>query len=169
MKVGTKAPEFSLEAYENGQIKRINSSDYLGKWTLLFFYPRDFTFVCPTELKSLASLADEFEAEDCKIIGASTDSAYSHKAWFEKELSDVKYPVLADTAHSLAREYGILIESDGTALRGAFLIDPEGILQYALVSGLNVGRNADELLRVLQALKTGGMCPANWKKGQKTL
>ena len=169
MKVGEKAPEFSLEAYAGGEIKTVSSSDYKGKWVLLFFYPRDFTFVCPTELKSLAALQKDFEAEGCQIVGASTDSAYSHKAWLEKDLPDVKYPVLADTGHKLARDYGILTESDGTALRGAFLIDPEGVLQYATIANLNVGRSSDELLRVLQAFKSGGLCPANWKKGDKNL
>ena len=169
MKVGEKAPEFSLDAYVGGEIKKLSSSDFSGKWILLFFYPRDFTFVCPTELKSLAQLQDKFDAEGCQIVGASTDSAFSHKAWFERDLPDVKYPVLADTGHSLANAYGILIESDGTALRGAFLIDQDGILQYATISNLNVGRNSDELLRILQAFKTGGLCPANWKKGEKTL
>lgn len=169
MKVGEKSPEFNLDAYVNGEIKKISSSDFSGKWVLLFFYPRDFTFVCPTELKSLAAMQGDFDAENCQIIGASTDSAYSHKAWFEKDLADVKYPVLADTGHSLARDFGILIESDGTALRGAFLIDPDGILQYATIANLNVGRSSEELLRVLQAFKTGGLCPVNWKKGEKTL
>ena len=169
MKVGEKAPEFNLEAYQGGQIKKLSSSDIKGKWALLFFYPRDFTFVCPTELTSLAQKQKEFDDEGCQIIAASTDSAFSHKVWFEKDLPEVKYPVLADTGHKLAREYGILNEEDGTALRGAFLIDPNGILQYATISNLNVGRNSDELLRILQAFKTGGMCPANWKKGDKTL
>lgn len=169
MKVGEKAPEFTLEAYSNGQITKVSSLDFAGKWMLLFFYPRDFTFVCPTELKSLASFHAAFQAEGCEIIGASTDSAFSHKAWLEKDLPEVKYPVLADTGHKLAREYNILIENDGTALRGAFLIDPNGILQYATIANLNVGRSAEELLRVLQAFKTGGFCPANWKKGDKTL
>ena len=169
MKVGEKAPAFNLDAYMDGQIMKLSSSDIGGKWTLLFFYPRDFTFVCPTELKSMAQRQKDFEAEGCQIVAVSTDSAYSHKAWFEKDLPDVKYPVLADTGHKLSREYGILSEEDGTSLRGAFLIDPDGILQYATISNLNVGRNSDELLRILQAFKTGGLCPANWKKGDKTL
>jgi alkyl hydroperoxide reductase subunit AhpC len=168
MKVGEKCAEFLLDAYHNGEIKKISSKEIFGKWTLLFFYPRDFTFVCPTELKSLAQNQDKFESENCQIIAVSTDSAYSHKAWFERDLKDVKYPVLADTAHTLSRQFGVLIESEGTALRGAFLIDPDGILQYSAISNLNVGRNIEDLLRVLEALKTKGMCPANWKKGDKT-
>lgn len=169
MKVGEKAPEFSLEAYQSGEMKKVSSKDFSGKWVVLFFYPRDFTFVCPTELKAMARRAGEFEKENAAIIGASTDSAHSHKAWFERELPEVKYPVLADTGHQLARAYGILIEEDGTALRGTFIIDPNGILQYSVVSNLNVGRSVDETLRVLQALKSGGLCPVDWKKGEKTL
>jgi len=169
MKVGEKAPQFNLEAYSNGEIKKVSSNDFEGKWQVLFFYPRDFTFVCPTELKSLATHHTDFEKEGAQIIGVSTDSAHSHKAWFEKDLPEVKYPVLADTGHHLAQEYEILIESDGTALRGAFIIDPKGILQYAVVSNLNVGRSVSELLRVLKALKTGGLCPVEWKPGEKTL
>ena len=169
MKVGEKAPEFSLDAYWNGEIKKVGSRDFAGKWVVLFFYPRDFTFVCPTELKGMARMASEFEKENAVIVGASTDSAYSHKAWFERDMPEVKYPVLADTGHRLARECGILIEEDGTALRGTFIIDPDGVLQYSVVSGLNVGRSVNETLRVLQALKSGGLCPVDWKKGEKTL
>jgi alkyl hydroperoxide reductase subunit AhpC len=169
MKVGEKAPEFALEAYHNGEMKKVSSRDFAGKWVVLFFYPRDFTFVCPTELKGMARKAESFEKENAVIVGASTDSAWSHKAWFERDMPEVKYPVLADTGHQLARQYGILIEEDGTALRGTFIIDPNGILQYAVVSNLNVGRSVDETLRVLQALKSGGLCPVDWKKGEKTL
>ena len=169
MKVGEKAPEFELDAYWNGEMKKVSSRDFAGKWIVLFFYPRDFTFVCPTELKGMAARAEEFGRENAVIIGASTDSAYSHKAWFERDMPEVKYPVLADTGHQLARECGILVEKDGTALRGTFIIDPDGVLQYAVVSGLNVGRSVGETLRVLQALKSGGLCPVDWKKGDKTL
>ncbi len=169
MKVGEKAPSFSLEAYVAGESKKVSSSDFSGKWLVLFFYPRDFTFVCPTELSALAALQPQFENEGAQVIAASTDSYYSHKAWFERDLPTVKYPVLADTGHHLARECGVLIEGDGTALRGTFLIDPDGVLQYMVVSTINVGRSVHETLRVLQALKNGGLCPVEWKKGEKTL
>jgi peroxiredoxin (alkyl hydroperoxide reductase subunit C) len=169
MKVGEKAPGFNMEAYWNGEMKRIKSSDFAGKWIVLFFYPRDFTFVCPTELRALANREGDFQKENAQIVGASTDSAYSHKAWFEKDLPNVKYPVLADTGHTLAKDYGVLIEEDGTALRGTFIISPDGVLQYSVVSNLNVGRSVDETLRVLCALKSGGLCPVEWKKGEKTL
>ncbi|VVB56574.1 Peroxiredoxin [uncultured archaeon] len=169
MKVSQPAPAFDLEAYANGKIERVRSDQYKGKWLVLFFYPRDFTFVCPTELKALAAHQKEFEAENAQLIAASTDSAYSHQAWFSRDLPEVKYPVLADTGHQLAREYGILLEKDGTALRGTFIIDPDGIVQYSVVSSLNVGRSSSETLRVLQALKSGGLCPIDWKKGDKNL
>jgi alkyl hydroperoxide reductase subunit AhpC len=169
IKVGEKAPVFSAEAYVDGKIARISMSDFKKKWIVLFFYPRDFTFVCPTEIAGFARLEPEFKRSGGVVIGASTDSVYSHKAWFERDLTMVKYPVLADTNHSIARAYDVLIESTGDALRGTFIIDPEGIVQYAVVSNLNVGRSVEETLRVLQALNTGGLCPVDWKPGQPTL
>jgi len=167
--LGKPAPKFNLEAYENGEIKKITSEDYKGKWLVLNFYPRDFTFVCPTELKALARYEDEFKEQNAVILAASTDSVNSHKAWIESELKEVKYPVLADTSHSLSKNYNVLIEEEGKALRGTFIIDPEGILQYSVVSNLDVGRSTDEILRVLQALQTKELCPVNWKPGDKTL
>jgi len=169
VKIGEKAPSFNLDAYENGDIKKINSEDYKGKWIVLTFYPRDFTFVCPTELKALAASEEQFKSNNAIVLAASTDSAHSHKAWVQRDLQEIKYPILADTAHDLARKYNILIEETGEALRGTFVIDPDGILQYAVISNLDVGRSVDEILRVLQALQTGGLCPANWKPGEKTL
>jgi alkyl hydroperoxide reductase subunit AhpC len=168
-KVGTLAPDFKAKAYVAGQFKDISLRDFQGKWVCLFFYPLDFTFVCPTEIRSFAKHEAEFKEMGCQIISCSTDSEYSHKAWFEKELSEVKYPVLADTAHNISRDYGMLIEEKGIALRGTFLIDPKGILQWTAVSALNVGRSVDEVLRTLQALKTGELCPADWKPGQSTI
>src|SRR3989338_3602592 len=167
VKVGEKAPEFDKEAYVNGEIKHVKLSDYKGKWVVLFFYPLDFTFVCPTELKSFANAVPEFEKLNTVVIGASTDSAHSHKAWFSKDLTTVKYPVLADTNHSLASDYGVLIEEKGIALRGTFIIDPEGTLKYQVVSNNDVGRSVTETLRVVAACQTGGLCPAEWKQGQE--
>jgi peroxiredoxin (alkyl hydroperoxide reductase subunit C) len=169
IKVGQKAPSFTADAYANGQTIKINSSDFKKKWVVLFFYPRDFTFVCPTELNGMARLEPEFKKLNAVVIGASTDSVFSHQAWFQRDLPSVKYPVLADTSHTIARAYDVLIEESGDALRGAFIIDPDGVLQYAVVSNLNVGRSTDELLRVLQALQTGGLCPVDWKVGMPTL
>ncbi len=170
LKIGHKAPEFALDAYHAGHgFKKISSRDFKGKWVVLFFYPRDFTFVCPTELHGFAKREADFKKEGAVIIAASTDSAHSHKAWFEKDLPDVKYPVLADTAHTLSREYGILIEETGEALRGTFIIDPEGTLKYIVISDMNVGRSVEETLRVLKALKTGKLCPVEWQEGEDTL
>ena len=169
VKVGEKAPEFSTMAYQAGNYKQISSKDYKGKWIILFFYPRDFTFVCPTEIKGFANKEAEFNKLNAVIIGASTDSHQSHKAWFEKDLPSVKFPILSDANHSITKDYGILIEETGEALRGTFVIDPDGILQYIVVSSLNVGRSTSETLRVLQALQTGGLCAVDWEPGQENL
>lgn len=169
VKVGTLAPDFKAKAYVAGQFKDVSLRDYQGKWVCLFFYPLDFTFVCPTEIRSFAKHEAEFKEMGCQIISCSTDSEYSHKAWFERDLAEVKYPILADTAHTISKDYGMLIEDKGIALRGTFLIDPKGILQWTTVSALNVGRSVDEVLRTLQALKTGELCPADWKPGQSTI
>ncbi|MFH1899034.1 MAG: peroxiredoxin, partial [Patescibacteria group bacterium] len=143
--------------------------DYKGKWVVLFFYPLDFTFVCPTEIRGFAKHEDEFKKANGVIIGASTDSVHSHKAWFERDLKEVKFPILADNAHKLSSDYGVLIEDQGIALRGTFIIDPEGVIKYVVVSDLNVGRSVDETLRVLKALQTGELCPIEWHDGEKTL
>jgi alkyl hydroperoxide reductase subunit AhpC len=169
LKVGALAPEFKAKAYEAGKFKDVGLQDYQGKWVCLFFYPLDFTFVCPTELKSFAQHEAEFRELGCQIIGCSTDSEYSHKAWFEKDLPEVKYPIMADTAHTVARDYGVLMEERGIALRGTFLIDPKGTLQWMTVNALGIGRSVEEIVRTLQALKTGESCPADWKPGKPTL
>jgi peroxiredoxin 2/4 len=169
IKVGERAPVFSAECYTAGQVGKLSSSDLKKKWIVLFFYPRDFTFVCPTELNGFARLEPDFKKLNAVVIGASTDSVHSHQAWFERDLPMVKYPVIADTNHAIARAYDVLIEETGEALRGTFIIDPDGILQYAVVSSLNVGRSTDETLRVLHALQTGGLCPIDWKPGDDTL
>ena len=169
LKVGQAAPDFKAPAYVAGQFKDVSLKDYKGKWVCLFFYPLDFTFVCPTEIRAFATLEKQFQEVGCQVIGCSTDSQHSHKAWFEKDLPEVKFPVLADTNHSVARNYGVLIEDQGIALRGTFLIDPNGVLQSMSVNALGVGRSVDETLRTLQALQTGELCPVNWKPGQATL
>jgi peroxiredoxin (alkyl hydroperoxide reductase subunit C) len=169
LKVGAIAPDFKAKAYESGKFKDVSLRDYQGKWVCLFFYPLDFTFVCPTEIKSFAQNDATFRELGCQIVGCSTDSEYSHKAWFEKELSEVKYPVLADTAHAISRDYGVLIEEKGIALRGTFLIDPKGVLQWMSINALGVGRSVEEIVRTLQALKTGELCPSDWKPGKPTI
>jgi alkyl hydroperoxide reductase subunit AhpC len=145
-------------------------SDLHGEWVVLFFYPRDFTFVCPTEIQAFARLHSAFRAEKAVVIGASTDSYYAHKAWFESDarLQDVAYPVVADTSQHLGEAFGVLLE-DGTALRGTFIIDPQGIVRCMHVNDLDVGRNVEESLRLLRALRTGELCPESWQAGQPTL
>jgi alkyl hydroperoxide reductase subunit AhpC len=171
LKVGAMAPDFKAKSYTAGQSKfpEVSLRDFQGKWVCLFFYPLDFTFVCPTELKSFAQHENEFKELGCQVLACSTDSEHSHKAWFERDLKDVKYPVLADTAHRISRDYGVLIEEDGISLRGTFLIDPKGTLQWMSVNALGVGRSVEEVVRTLQALKTGELCPASWAPGKPTL
>lgn len=169
LKLGEKVPAFEAQAYINGDFKRVKLEDYKGKWVVLFFWPLDFTFVCPTEIKAFAKNEEIFKKHDAVVIGASTDSEYSHKAWFEKDLPEVKFPALADTTHEISRLFGVLKEDQGVAYRGTFIIDPDGILRYSVISDLNVGRSVEETLRVLTALKSGGLCPVEWKEGEKTL
>ena len=169
LKVGTQAPDFRAQAYIAGEMKEVGLKDYHGKWVCLFFYPLDFTFVCPTEIKAFGDAESKFKEIGCQVLACSTDSTHSHKAWFERDLPTVKFPVLADTAHRVSRDYGVLIEEQGIALRGTFLIDPKGVLQFASVNALGVGRSVDEVLRTLSALQTGELCPVGWKPGQATL
>ncbi|MFQ5863490.1 MAG: peroxiredoxin [Candidatus Brocadiales bacterium] len=171
VKVGQKAPAFEETAYVNGKFKTIKLSDYKGKWVVLFFYPLDFTFICPTEIEGFSQMQKDFEKLNAVVLAASTDSQYSHKAWFESDskLKGVKYPIIADTSHRLSSAYGVLVANLGVALRGTFIIDPEGTLRYAVVSDLSVGRSVKETLRALQALQTGELCPVQWEPGQKTL
>jgi peroxiredoxin 2/4 len=170
-RVGQPAPNFEhVTAYQAGSedFTRVSLSDYRGKWLVFFFYPADFTFVCPTELREFAKLSDDFAKEGAEILACSTDGEHSHKAWFEKDLPTVKYPVLADRSQQIAAAYDVL-EADGTAQRGTYIIDPEGIVRYMLVSDNSVGRSVKETLRVLQALQTGELCPIDWEEGAKTL
>ncbi len=171
VRVGQQAPAFEETAYVNGEFKTIKLSDYNGKWVVLFFYPLDFTFICPTEIEAFSQMQSDFEKLNAVVIGASTDSQYSHKAWFESDdrLKGVKYPIIADTSHRLSSAYGVLVPNLGVALRGSFIIDPKGVLRYAVVSDLSVGRSVKETLRALRALQTGELCPVEWEPGQKTL
>ncbi|HMR01258.1 MAG TPA: peroxiredoxin [Candidatus Gracilibacteria bacterium] len=164
LQVGKPAPKFALEALVDGEFKHISSEDYKDKWIVLFFYPMDFTFVCPTEVVEFSDRAKDFEELNAQIVGCSIDSVYSHKAWM-KELGQLNYPLMSDMTRSLSNEFGILVEEKGIALRGLYIIDPKGILRYQVVHDLSVGRSADECLRVLRALQSGKLCKANWKKG----
>jgi alkyl hydroperoxide reductase subunit AhpC len=173
-KVGQPAPDFTLDAMvgtEAGkEFKTVSLADYRGKWVVLFFYPLDFTFVCPTEIKGFNAALDRFGKLNTVLLGASVDSKYSHLAWLKSgALGDLKYPLLSDIRKETARRYGVLDEKEGVALRGLFIIDPDGVIQYELVHNLSVGRSVEETLRVLEALQTGELCPINWKPGEKTL
>ena len=170
LNINQSAPDFKgVKAYQAGEFKDISLSDYNGSWLVLFFYPRDFTFGCPTEIRGFARHEADFKALGCDILAASTDSEWSHKAWFERDLSEVKFPILADTTHSLAKDYGVLNESDGSADRGLFIIDPEGKIQYVVISPGSVGRSVNETLRVLKAIQSGELCPIEWNEGETTL
>lgn len=163
------APDFTLEGVINaGEFKKITLSSYKGKWVVLFFYPLDFTFICPTEITSFSKQYDEFEKINAVVLGVSTDSVHSHKAWL-KDLGSLRYPLLSDMTHEVSRNYGVLIEEDGMALRGTFIIDPEGLVRYALYHDTGVGRSVAECVRVLSALQTGELCPVEWKPGTPTL
>ena len=169
IKVGEKAPEFdAITAYRKGDFVKVSLADYRGKWVILFFYPRDFTFICPTKIKEFARLEGEFEKCHAAVVAASTDSEHSHKAWFERDLSEVQYPILADTTHQVSQAYNVL-DADGSSQRGTFVIDPEGVLQWMMVSGNSVGRSVKEVHRALQALQTGELCPVEWEPGEATL
>lgn len=164
-----KAPEFRAQAVVgHGDVKDIALSDYRGKWVVLFFYPLDFTFVCPTEIMEFSRRHAEFKALDAQILGASCDSVYSHKAWLENGLGELAYPLIADFTKEIARAYGALLPA-GHPTRATFIIDPEGIVQYASFHNPNVGRSVSETMRVLEAVRTGHRTPVEWKQGEKTL
>lgn len=170
MQVGRKAPAFSTDAYmPDGSFKKISLSDFRAKWVVLFFYPLDFTFVCPTEIRSFDQHQAQFKQVNAEVLAASTDSVFSHKAWVANGLGKVQFPILADTNHELSKAYGVLIKEKGIALRGTFIIDPEGNLKSAVVNDLPVGRSVEETLRTLQALQTGELTGCGWKPGDKTL
>lgn len=172
------APDFTATALDGGKFRPITMSEYRGKYVLLFFYPLDFTFVCPTEITAFSDKADEFAKRGCQVLGVSVDSHYTHLAWTNVPrdkggLGEIKYPLIADLTKSIARDYGVLIEGAGIALRGLFLIDKSGIVRHALVNDLPLGRSVDEALRMLDALQffeaNGEVCPANWKPGSASM
>ena len=166
--VTKKAPDFELEGVLNGEFKTVRLSDFEGKWLVQFFYPLDFTFVCPTEIREFNRRLREFQEAGAEIISLSVDSKYSHLAW-QKEIGSIGYAMLSDITKEVCRNYGVLLEDQGVALRGLFIIDPEGIVRYELTHDLSVGRSVEETLRVLKALQTGELCPIDWQPGQQTL
>lgn len=177
--VGRKAPDCTAQAVVNGKIEsRYSLTDLRGRHVLLFFYPLDFTFVCPTELHAFQDRLADFEARNTQVVGCSVDSVYSHMAWLEKPRSQggiegVKYPLLADLNKTIAHSFGVLKEEDGIAYRGLFLIDREGIVRHQVVNDLPLGRSVDEALRMVDALlcfeQHGEVCPANWSQGAKAM
>jgi peroxiredoxin (alkyl hydroperoxide reductase subunit C) len=171
--VGEKFPAFSLEvSTEKGKtFKTISDQDYSGKWKVYFFWPKDFTFVCPTEIAAFGKLNREFQDRDTQVLGGSTDSEYVHLAWREShpDLRDLPFPMLADIKRELCAALGILDPKAGVAQRATFVVDPERIIRFVSVNDLSVGRNPQEVLRVLDALQTDELCPCNWQKGDAVL
>jgi alkyl hydroperoxide reductase subunit AhpC len=170
--IGQNAPEWSGVAHLRGEEKAIGSADYAGKWYVLYWYPMDFTFVCPTEIKGFQKLLGDFADEQVEVIGASTDSFYAHKAWFADRNTfpeEITHPVVADTNHSLSRAFHVLKQDQGVAFRATAIVDDEGVVRSMSVNDLSVGRNPQEVLRTVQALRSGGLCAAGWKKGDANL
>lgn len=174
--INSQAPEFNVQAFHNGSFKTVSSDDIKGKWSVFFFYPADFTFVCPTELVDVADKYAQFQALGVEIYSVSTDSHFVHKAWHDasESIRKINYPMLADPTGALSRAFGVMIEEAGMAYRGTFLVNPEGQIKLAEMNDNGIGRNADELLRKVEAAlfiaqHPNEVCPAKWKKGGETL
>lgn len=173
--IGEKFPSYSITATvsrdKNKAFEEITDQSYPGKWKLYFFWPKDFTFVCPTEIAGFGRLNSEFEARDTQILGGSIDSEFVHLAWRNnhEDLKDLPFPMLADVKRELTEQLGILDPRAGVAQRATFVVDPEGIIRFVYVTDLSVGRNPQEVLRVLDALQTDELCPCNWHKGEETI
>ena len=175
--VGSTAPNFKAQAVANGEITDVSLDDFKGKWKVLFFYPLDFTFVCPTEIVAFSDAAAKFKEKNCELIACSVDSVFSHLAWTQQDrneggLGEVEFPILADLNKTIARDYEVLTD-DGVALRGSFLIDDNNVIQQATINNLSVGRNVDETLRLLAGYQYtaehGEVCPANWNEGDDSM
>lgn len=169
--VGTKAPDFTMNTAlgDGSDFGKVSLGDYKGKWLVLFFYPLDFTFVWPTEITGFSEKYEDFKAAGAEVLGVSVDSEHSHRAWINGDLGKIKYPLAADMTKSVSEDYGVLMEDIGIALRGLFIIDPEGVIKYSVVHDLGIGRSVKETLRVLRALQTGGLCPFEWEEGDELL
>ena len=173
--VGEKFPAFSVPATvsadRNNAFRTITSEDYPGKWKVFFFWPKDFTSVCPTELAAFDELAREFQDRNAQVLGCSTDSEYAHLAWRQQcdMVKDARFPMLADVKRDLCSELGVLDPKEGVAQRATFIVDPEGVIRFVSATDLNVGRNTEEVLRVLDALQMNELCPCNWQRGDPTL
>lgn len=178
VQIGKPAPDFTATAVVNGQFEQVKLSQYRGKNVVLFFWPLDFTFVCPTEIVAFSDAAQQFNERNTQLLGASIDSQFTHLAWQQRPrteggLGKINFPMIADVTHSICRSYGVECEEAGVAFRGLFLIDKQGVVRHILVNDLPLGRSVDEALRMVDALahfeKHGEVCPANWKPGQKTM
>lgn len=174
--INTLIPDFKVQAYHNGHFTTFTSEDVKGKWAIFFFYPADFTFVCPTELVDMAEKYEQFKAMGVEVYSVSTDSHFVHKAWHDasESIRKIQYPMLADPTGALSRAFGVMIEEDGMAYRGTFVVNPEGRIKLVEIQDNSIGRNADELLRKVEAAQfvashDGEVCPAKWKKGEETL
>lgn len=173
--IGDKLPEFKVKGVVSNDLENafveIDNSTYKGKWQVLFFYPKDFTFVCPTEISAFGELNGEFKDRDAQVLGASVDSEFVHLAWRKdhKDLNNLPFPLLADVKRDLSQALGILDKNEGVSQRATYIIDPDGIIRFVMVTDLNVGRNPKEVLRILDALQTDELCPCNWKKGEETI
>jgi peroxiredoxin (alkyl hydroperoxide reductase subunit C) len=173
--IGDKLPAFDLESVvsidKGKEFKRLTDKSHAGKWLVLFAWPKDFTFVCPTEIAEFGRRNRDFIERDTQILGMSTDSEYVHLAWRQNhaDLKNLPYPMLSDIKRELSEALGILHKKEGVCLRATFLVDPEGVIRWVSVNDLSVGRSVDETLRVLDALQSGELCPCNWKKGEATL
>ena len=174
--IGKQIPEFKVQAYHNGDFKEVTSSDVKGKWGVFFFYPADFTFVCPTELGDLADNYSKFQKIGCEVYSVSTDTHFVHKAWADasETIAKIQYPMLGDPTGTLSRGFEVMIEEEGLALRGTFIVNPEGEIKAYEVHDLGIGRNAEELLRKVQAAQFVAehgdqVCPAKWTPGAETL
>jgi len=176
IQIGQKIPDLELDAFHNGEIKKVKLSDYRGKWLVLIFYPADFTFVCPTELEEAAEHYEEFKGLGAEVISVSTDTAFVHKAWHDHSpaIKKVRFPMVADPSGRLCRELGTYIEEEGLSLRATFIVDPDGVLRAMEMHDNSIGRSAKEILRKLQAAvyvkeHQGEVCPASWEPGKETL
>lgn len=179
IRVGQKAPEFTATAVVDQEFKQVKLSDYRGKYVVLFFYPLDFTFVCPTEITAFSDRYSEFKAINTEVLGVSVDSEFSHLAWIQTDrksggIGDINYPLISDIKKEISAAYNVLDPDAGVALRGLFIIDKEGVIQHATINNLAVGRSVDETLRTLKAFQyvqshPDEVCPANWEEGQKTM
>ena len=173
--IGEQFPKFHLKGVVNNDVKTafkdFDNNSFGKKWQIVFFWPKDFTFVCPTEIASFGKLDKEFKDRDAQVLGVSTDSEFVHLAWRQshKDLNNLPFPMLSDIKRELSTELGILDKKEGVSQRATYIVDPEGVIRFVMLTDLNVGRNSQEVLRVLDALQSDELCPCNWKKGEDTI